>query len=315
MSNDSGTCGIYKITRKDTGQSYIGLSENIEDRWHQHIHSPALKHSYIDRVIKKYGANRFDLEIIEELPDDRALLMEREEYWVAHYNTYEDDFHYNLTPGGDFSPMKVPEVRAKISGKNSPMYGRKGEEHPAYGYKHTPEAKAKMSKAKSGENNPNYGKKGKEHPAFGYKHTSEAKTKISKAMSGENNPMKNPEIVAKFYGKNNPFFGRKHTPEAKQKISEAHKGRIISKEHREILSKAHKGKKKSKEHRKKISKSRNTTGYFRVSKCKRPQYKQGFTYKYLYYENGKQRAISSVDIKKLEKKVKAKGLEWFKLDE
>ena len=31
-----------------------------------------------------------------------------------------------------------------------------------------------------GNLNPNYGKKGKEHPAFGYKHTEEAKNKISK---------------------------------------------------------------------------------------------------------------------------------------
>lgn len=34
---DPGTCGIYKITRKDTEQAYIGLSENIEKRWYDHI--------------------------------------------------------------------------------------------------------------------------------------------------------------------------------------------------------------------------------------------------------------------------------------
>ena len=58
---------------------------------------------------------------------------------------------------------------------------------------------------------------------------------------------------------------------------------------------------------------KNTVGYYRVHKYKTSDCKQGFTYRYKYYENGKQRAISSVDIKTLEEKVKARGLEWRKL--
>lgn len=58
----------------------------------------------------------------------------------------------------------------------------------------------------------------------------------------------------------------------------------------------------------------NKTNYFRVSKQKTPGCKQGFSWRYQYTdENGKRRAIWSVDIKKLEKKVKAKGLEWREL--
>ena len=273
MKNDSCTCGIYKITNKDTGQAYIGLSENIEKRWYDHIHSPNLKHSYIDRAINKYGAEKFDLEIIEKLPNDRTLLMEREEYWAAYYDTYKDENHYNLTPGGDFNPMKVPEIAAKFSGENNPMYGKKHTPETKEkiskansGKKHTPEAREKMSKANSGENNPLYGKRGKESPRFGCKHTPETKEKISKANSGENNPM----------------YGKKHTPEVKVKMSS----------------------------------SKNTTGYFHVSKAKTHKYKQGFYYRYQYYDDdGKKHAITSVDLEKLEKKVKAKGLEWFKLEE
>lgn len=281
MKNDSGTCGIYKITRKDTGQAYIGLSENIEDRWYNHIHSPSLKHSYIDRAIYKHGEDKFHLEIIEELPNDRALLMEREEYWIAHYNTYEDDFHYNLTPGGDFCPMKIPEIAAKLSGDNNPMFGKKGEEHPAFGYKHSIEAREKISKAHKGK-----------------KLSEETRKKLSKALSGENHPM----------------FGQKLSEEIRKKMSEAHKGKKLSEETRKKMSEAHKGKKFSEEHRKKMSAARNTTGYFRVSKYKNPC-KQGVRYCYNYHDDGKHRAIYSVSLENLEKKVKAKGLEWFKLDE
>ena len=34
---------------------------------------------------------------------------------------------------------------------------------------------------------------------------------------------------------------------------------------------------------------------------------------YGYYEKGKRKRITSADLKKLEEKVKAKGLDWFKL--
>jgi hypothetical protein len=65
------------------------------------------------------------------------------------------------------------------------------------------------------------------------------------------------------------------------------------------------------EHKINLSKTQNTTGYFRVYKMKKPDCKQGFIWRYRYYDdNGKRKTIDSVDIKKLEKKVKDKGLVW-----
>lgn len=238
------TCGIYKITRKDTGQMYIGLSEGIEDRWYGHIYSSNLKCSYVDRAIKKYGADKFDLEIIEELPNDRPLLMKREKYWIAYYNTYENDFHYNLSPGGDFSPSKLPKVKAKISKAH----------------------------------------KGKKIPE-------EIKEKISKTLSG-----------------------RKFSQETKEKISKSMSGRKLSQKTREKLSKSHLGKKLPDKQKISISKTLNTSGYYRVCKLNDKSCKQGFVWAYRYYKNGKQKKISSIDIKKLEEKVRAKGLKWLKFD-
>lgn len=60
----------------------------------------------------------------------------------------------------------------------------------------------------------------------------------------------------------------------------------------------------------KISKSTNTTGFLRVYKKKRKDCKQGFIYVYSYYDNGKRKEISSINIEKLEKKVKNKNLPW-----
>ena len=97
---------------------------------------------------------------------------------------------------------------------------------------------------------------------------------------------------------NNYALGLKKSIETKQKMSEAMKGIP-----------------KSEDHKMKLSESQNTTGYFRVYKNKSNTCKQGFTWIYRYYEDGKQNSISSVDIEKLEAKVREKGLKWLKFEE
>ena len=67
------------------------------------------------------------------------------------------------------------------------------------------------------------------------------------------------------------------------------------------------------DHKIAMSKSHNSTGFFRVSKEYSDKYKQGFTYKYRYLENGKEKKISSVSIDKLKEKVLFKNLEWKEL--
>ena len=97
-----------------------------------------------------------------------------------------------------------------------------------------------------------------------------------------------------------------HTEEFKRNLSESMKG---EKNHMY-------GTKNSLKTMLKRSKTLNRSGYFRVMKIKKDGAKHGFTWLYTYYdENGKRKRITSVDLKKLEEKVKAKGLEWYKLEE
>ena len=123
----------------------------------------------------------------------------------------------------------------------------------------------------------------------GYKHTEESKRKISEALKGENNPN----------------YGKTLSKETRKKISEALKG-----ENNPML-----GKKHSKETRKKISEAQNTTGFYRVYKQKNNRCKQGFIWRYQYFLDSKRKSIKSVDLKKLEKKVRKEGLEWEILDD
>jgi len=102
----------------------------------------------------------------------------------------------------------------------------------------------------------------------------------------------------------------------KIKSRKSRKGVHLSDEHKRSISESKKGHEVTTETKLKISKElskhQNTNGYFRVYLYKSTNCKQGFIYRYQYYdENGKRKAIQSVDIDKLKEKVLAKGLEWI----
>lgn len=112
-----------------------------------------------------------------------------------------------------------------------------------------------------------------------------------------------------------------HSEETKRKISEANKGKhnywkgkTFSEEHKRKIGESSKGRTHSDESKQKMSKNKNTSGYLYVSKEKKKSSKQGFTWRYNYYEDGKRKALRSVDIKKLEAKVRAKGLKWERIE-
>ena len=61
------------------------------------------------------------------------------------------------------------------------------------------------------------------------------------------------------------------------------------------------------------SRKRNTSGYFRVCKLKGKKSPYDDMWRYLYMDNGKQKAIVAKSIPKLKEKVIAEGLHWEKL--
>lgn len=147
----------------------------------------------------------------------------------------------------------------------------------------------------------------------GYTHSDEAKNKISNSLKGHKISNETRLKIS------NSLKGKKMSKETIKKMSESRKGRKVSKECRKKISESLMGRKFSDKRKKNISigisKATNSSGYYRVSKAKGPTYKQGFTWVYIWYENKKQKKLSSTDIKKLEKKVKEKGLPWIKIDE
>ena len=91
--------GIYKITNKINGNSYIGQSINVEKRLlsHKKYRNKIIKNKVLYKAIEKYGIENFDFEILEECKKEE--LNEREKYYIKKYNTYYKG--YNMTRGGD----------------------------------------------------------------------------------------------------------------------------------------------------------------------------------------------------------------------
>lgn len=91
--------GIYKITNKLNGKSYIGQSTDIERRWREHHYRYWNNDNVIYMAFRKYGIENFDFSIIEECSTQELNL--REEYWINYYDSYYNG--YNETVGGDGS--------------------------------------------------------------------------------------------------------------------------------------------------------------------------------------------------------------------
>ena len=89
--------GIYKITKKENGKSYIGQSNDVERRIAEHKSQNSHFDTAIDKAISKYGIDAFEYELIEECSVNE--LDAREMYWIEHYNTYHG-FGYNCNAGG-----------------------------------------------------------------------------------------------------------------------------------------------------------------------------------------------------------------------
>lgn len=109
--------GIYCIENIINGKKYIGQSVNLKDRLYGH--KTKLKHNkhknrHLQFAVNKYGIKNFTFNIIEEC--DAAHLDERERYYISFYKSDNEDFGYNIEPGGSRDIKTMSEqTRLKIS--------------------------------------------------------------------------------------------------------------------------------------------------------------------------------------------------------
>ena len=74
--------GIYKITNKLNGKSYIGQSIHCDKRFKEHCRG---RKQFIDETIQLEGIENFSFELLEEC--EQSELDKREDYYIQQYNT------------------------------------------------------------------------------------------------------------------------------------------------------------------------------------------------------------------------------------
>lgn len=103
-------CGIYCLTHKPTGKSYVGQSIDIGARWLQHKNGR--ERSTIGAAIAKHGWSAFRADVLEECA--REQLNAAEVKWIEKLSTLSPA-GYNLRTGGGQCAAFSDDVRARIS--------------------------------------------------------------------------------------------------------------------------------------------------------------------------------------------------------
>jgi len=142
-------CAVYAHVNLINGKKYFGITTQNppENRWKNG--NGYINNTHFSSAVKKYGWDNFAHYVLfRNIPV--AIAKNIEEFLIKSHMSYDPNFGYNKTYGGELEKhtketrRKISENHADISGEKNPMK--------------RPEVAAKISKAMSGEKNPMYGK-------------------------------------------------------------------------------------------------------------------------------------------------------------
>lgn len=148
--------GIYKITNKINGKSYIGKSVDIYRRWENEKHFVSVN-KHLKSAFKKYGFDNFSFEILEEC--EKEKLDEKEIYYISLFDVINKEKGYNMTFGGTGGKLTDEAVEKMKKTKKEKGYTKYW-----LNKKIPDDIREKISKNISGEKNPFFNKKGKNSP-------------------------------------------------------------------------------------------------------------------------------------------------------
>lgn len=91
---------VYVIRNLINDKVYVGQTRNFAKRKAGHLYGvrKGVEHP-LYHSIRKHGEENFSFEILEECED--VMINEREIHWISHFNSFNSEKGYNLTPGGD----------------------------------------------------------------------------------------------------------------------------------------------------------------------------------------------------------------------
>jgi group I intron endonuclease len=123
---------IYKITNTETNTIYVGKTNlTLNERFDRHIRNSKGGNTYLYKAMRKYGIEKFNIDILEEC--DESILNDREIFWIKELNSVIPN-GYNMTNGGDggdtsLSPnfiQAMKEMHSKRKPEDYATYGMLG---------------------------------------------------------------------------------------------------------------------------------------------------------------------------------------------
>jgi group I intron endonuclease len=222
---------IYKIVNLVNDKFYVGSTIHKKVRFRQHrklLRGNRHHCKHLQAAWNKYGEEKFDFRVVEEVPD-AVSLQGVEDRWLKEHvgQTYcYNTGHSSAAPWRNAPAYKTPnfgktvseEQRQQISQTLKDFYAQDYFNHPRVGKQHTEETKAKISVAKMA--NP-------VAPWEGRQRSEETKAKIGDTQRGK---PKGPGRKVSEEGRakiranieagrsHMHWLGRTHTEEAKEKM-------------------------------------------------------------------------------------------------
>lgn len=99
---------IYIIRNTINNKVYIGQTRtSVEQRWKEHLRHAQYGKQIINRAMKKYGIDKFYIEMLETC--DLEDLDYKEMYYIELYNSTDKSKGYNISIGGN-----TPRFKRKI---------------------------------------------------------------------------------------------------------------------------------------------------------------------------------------------------------
>lgn len=151
---------IYMYINKINNHKYIGKAKDFNERHKQHLRGKEL---LIDKKIKEYGSENFDIIILAENIDNEKIDA-YEQFFIKRYNTLAKNKNgYNIAIGGNGGNLLIGKSEKEIEEFKNKCKKRKGNLNGMYGKHHTYEQRKKWSEERKGNASYCYGKFGKDH--------------------------------------------------------------------------------------------------------------------------------------------------------
>lgn len=139
---------IYKITNTETNKVYVGCTINpLKQRFEEHCYR-CLKTDINTKLcnnIRKYGVEKFTIELIEECSLD--IIYTREVELIKEHNSFEIGLNSTMGGEGCLGYRHSPEIRVKISNAVKNGNSHKGKTYEEiYGEKASEEKEKRKNK-------------------------------------------------------------------------------------------------------------------------------------------------------------------------